>query len=137
VGGGRVALDKVTGLLTCGAHVTVVAPRVVDGLERLEREGRVHLTRRRYEPGDTDGAFVVVAATDDLDVNLGVYAAAAGDGALVNVVNAPLASDFLVPAVVRADELTIAISTTGASPALARRLKREIAEQYAGASARN
>jgi siroheme synthase-like protein len=123
--------------LACGAEVTVVAPQVVARLEDLEREGRVHVRRRRYEPGDTDGAFLVVAATDDLDVNLAVYASAASGGALVNVVNAPMASDFLVPAVVRTEALTIAISTTGASPALARRLKREIAEQYTATPARN
>jgi precorrin-2 dehydrogenase/sirohydrochlorin ferrochelatase len=123
VGGGRVALEKVEGLLECGAHVTVVAPEIVPELERLP----VELVRREYRPGDLSGRFVVVAATSTTSVNRSVYRDAEARALLCNVVDVPELCSFILPAVHRQDPIAVAISTGGASPALAQRLRDEIA----------
>ena len=130
VGGGEVALEKVEGLLTCGAAVTVVAPAAHDALEGLAAEGSIAWERRSYEPGDLEGSFLVIAATDDTEVNIEVHADAEARAMLVNVVDVPPLCNFILPAIVRSGPLAIAISTAGASPALAKRMKREIAEQF-------
>jgi precorrin-2 dehydrogenase/sirohydrochlorin ferrochelatase len=130
VGGGEVGLEKVEGLLACDAAVTVVAPTAHPELERLAAEGSIAWERRRYEPGDLDGALLVIAATDDSEVNIAVHADAEARAMLVNVVDVPPLCSFILPAIVRTGPLAIAISTAGASPALAKRMKREIAEQY-------
>ena len=130
VGGGDVGLEKVEGLLACGADVTLVAPVAEPALQEYAREGSIRWERRRYEPGDLDGAFLVIASTDHTDVNIGVYEDAAARAMLVNVVDVPPLCNFILPAIVRSGPLAIAISTAGASPALAKRMKREIAESY-------
>jgi siroheme synthase-like protein len=123
VGGGRVGLEKVEGLLDCGAHVTVVAPQVVPELERLP----VELVRRGYRRSDLDGRFLVVAATSTPSVNRRVYRDAESRALLCNVVDVPELCSFILPAIHRADPIAVAISTGGASPALAQRLRDEIA----------
>jgi siroheme synthase-like protein len=130
VGGGEVALEKVEGLLTCGAAVTLVAPAAHDALAELAGEGSIAWERRSYEPGDLEGSFLVIAATDDTEVNIEVHADAEARAMLVNVVDVPPLCNFILPAIVRSGPLAIAISTAGASPALAKRMKREIAEQF-------
>ncbi len=130
VGGGEVGLEKVEGLLACDAAVTLVAPDAHEALERLAGEGSVTWTRRRYQPGDLDGALLVIAATSDSEVNIAVHADAEARAMLVNVVDVPPLCSFILPAIVRSGPLAIAISTAGASPALAKRMKREIAEQF-------
>lgn len=130
VGGGTVALRKVEGLVAAGAQVTVVAPEADEGLLTLAASGVVHLEDRAYESRDLDGTFLVIAATDDRTVNHAVSAGAMSRGLLVNVVDDPDASNFIVPAVVRRGELTVAVSTGGASPALARRLREELEVRF-------
>jgi siroheme synthase-like protein len=130
VGGGEVGLEKVEGLLTCGAAVTLVAPAAHAALAELAAEGSIVWERRRYEPADLDGSFLVIAATDDSEVNIGVHEDAEARAMLVNVVDVPPLCNFILPAIVRSGPLAIAISTAGASPALAKRMKREIAEQF-------
>jgi siroheme synthase-like protein len=130
VGGGDVGLEKVEGLLVCDADVTLVAPRAHPELERLAGEGSIAWTRRAYEPADLEGALLVIAATDDSEVNIAVHADAEARAMLVNVVDVPPLCSFILPAIVRTGPLAIAISTAGASPALAKRMKREIAEQF-------
>ena len=130
VGGGDVALEKVEGLLACDGQVTVVAPDVVDEIRALADEGSIRWERRAYEPGDLDGRFLAIAATDDTDANIAVYDEAERRAMLVNVVDVPPLCNFILPAIVRTGPLAIAISTAGASPALAKRMKREIAEAY-------
>ena len=130
VGGGEVGLEKVEGLLSCGAAVTLVAPGAHDELAALAAEGSIAWERRRYEVGDLDGSFLVIAATDDSEVNIGVHEDAEARAMLVNVVDVPPLCNFILPAIVRSGPLAIAISTAGASPALAKRMKREIAEQF-------
>ncbi|HKY24147.1 MAG TPA: bifunctional precorrin-2 dehydrogenase/sirohydrochlorin ferrochelatase [Gaiella sp.] len=123
VGGGPVALEKVEGMLTCGALVTVVAPQVAVELERLD----LALRRRRYRADDLDGRFLVVAATSTTAVNRRVFADAEARGMLCNVVDVPELCSFILPAVHRVDPIAVAISTGGASPALAQRLRDDIA----------
>jgi siroheme synthase-like protein len=130
VGGGDVGLEKVEGLLTCGAAVTLVAPAAHEQLAQLADEGSIVWERRRYEPADLDGSFLVIAATSDSEVNIGVHEDAEARAMLVNVVDVPPLCNFILPAIVRSGPLAIAISTAGASPALAKRMKREIAEQF-------
>jgi siroheme synthase-like protein len=130
VGGGDVGLEKVEGLLTCGAAVTLVAPAAHEQLAELAAEGSIVWERRRYEPADLDGSFLVIAATDYSEVNIGVHEDAEARAMLVNVVDVPPLCNFILPAIVRSGPLAIAISTAGASPALAKRMKREIAEQF-------
>jgi len=123
VGGGPVALEKVEGLLACGARVTVVAPEIAPELE----EHGVALRRRRYRADDLDGYFLVVAATSTTSVNRRVFADAEARGMLCNVVDVPELCSFILPAVHRVDPIAVAISTGGASPALAQRLRDDIA----------
>jgi siroheme synthase-like protein len=130
VGGGEVGLEKVEGLLACGADVTLVAPEAGPELEQLAREGSIHWEQRPYEPADLEGSFLAIASTDDTDVNIRVYEEAEARAMLVNVVDVPPLCNFILPAIVRTGPLAIAISTAGASPALAKRMKREIAEAY-------
>jgi siroheme synthase-like protein len=130
VGGGEVGLEKVEGLLACDAAVTVVAPVVHPELERLADEGSIAWLAREYSRGDLEGAFLVIAATSDSEVNIAVHEHAEARTMLVNVVDVPPLCNFILPAIVRSGPLAIAISTAGASPALAKRMKREIAAQF-------
>ena len=130
VGGGQIGLEKVEGLLACGGQVALVAPTAVAELEQYAREGSIAWERREYRPADLEGVFLAIAATDDTDVNIAVYEQAERRAMLVNVVDVPPLCNFILPAIVRTGPLAIAISTAGASPALAKRLKHEIADQF-------
>ena len=130
VGGGEVGLEKVEGLLACDADVVLVAPEATEALRELAEEGSIAWRRKRYEPADLDGALLVIASTDDTDVNIRVYEDAETRAMLVNVVDVPPLCSFILPAVVRTGPLAIAISTAGASPALAKRMKREVSELF-------
>ena len=130
VGGGEVGLEKVEGLLACDGRVVLIAPDAVPELRELAAEGSIEWLRRSYEPGDLEGTFVVIAATSDTDVNIRVYEDAERRAMLVNVVDVPPLCNFILPAIVRTGPLAIAISTAGASPALAKRIKREIAAEF-------
>ncbi len=135
VGGGEIGLEKVEGLLACGGEVTLVAPDAVPELQELAEEGSIQWEQRAYEPADLEGTFIVIAATNDTDVNIGVYEDAERRAMLVNVVDVPPLCNFILPAIVRQGSMAIAISTQGASPALAKRMKAEIAEQFGEAYA--
>jgi precorrin-2 dehydrogenase / sirohydrochlorin ferrochelatase len=130
VGGGDVGLEKVDGLLVCDAEVTVVAPEAHPALVELALEGSIRWERRDFEPSDLDQCLIAIAATDDTDVNIRVFEAAEKRAMLINVVDVPPLCNFILPAIVRTGPLAIAISTAGASPALAKRMKREIAELF-------
>ncbi|MGA2469574.1 MAG: bifunctional precorrin-2 dehydrogenase/sirohydrochlorin ferrochelatase [Solirubrobacteraceae bacterium] len=129
VGGGEVGLEKVEGLLTCDAAVTLVSPQAHSELQALTTEGSIDWRARAFEPADLDGAFLVIAATDEPEVNIAVSECAEQRAILVNVVDVPPLCNFILPAIVRSGPIAIAISTAGASPALAKRMKHEIAEQ--------
>ena len=130
VGGGEIGLEKVEGLLACDADVTLIAPDAVPELEELGAEGSIDWEPRVFGEADLDGKFMAIAATNDTDVNISVYEAAERRAMLVNVVDVPPLCNFILPAIVRSGPLAIAISTAGASPALAKRMKREIAETF-------
>lgn len=130
VGGGDVGLEKVEGLLACGGDVTLIAPDAVDSLRELADEGSIRWEGRTWRPSDLDRTFIAIAATSDTEVNIQVYEEAERRAMLVNVVDVPPLCNFILPAIVRTGPLAIAISTAGASPALAKRMKREIAQEY-------
>jgi precorrin-2 dehydrogenase / sirohydrochlorin ferrochelatase len=123
VGGGRVATEKVHGLLDCEAKVTVVAPRVDDELRRLP----VRIDRRTFCRSDVVGRFLVIAATSDRLVNRDVSTAASERSTLCNVADDPELCSFILPAIVRRDPIVVGVSTGGASPALAQRIRADIA----------
>jgi siroheme synthase-like protein len=130
IGGGDVGLEKVEGLLACGADVTLVAPEAVPALTDLAAEGSIAWERREYRSTDLGGALIAIAATNQTDVNIRVFEDAEARSMLVNVVDVPPLCNFILPAIVRTGPLAVAISTAGASPALAKRMKREIAELF-------
>jgi siroheme synthase-like protein len=131
VGGGDIGLEKVQGLLACDGDVALVAPDAHPELESLASEGSIAWERRPYAgEEDLEGAFMVIAATDDSEVNIGVFDDAERRSMLVNVVDVPPLCNFILPAIVRSGPLAIAISTAGASPALAKRMKREVSELF-------
>jgi len=127
VGGGDVALRKARALADAGARVRVVAPKLVAG---FTEDGRFECLAARYEKGHLEGAIVAVAATDDEAVNRQVAEDARAAGVLVNVVDRPELCDFIVPAQVRRGDLLIAISTGGAAPALAKRLRERLEKEF-------
>lgn len=124
VGGGRVATEKAAGLLECGAEVTAVAPEVDDALWVLP----VRVVERRFTASDVVGRFLVIAATSDRSVNAAVSAAAGERQTLCNVADDPKLCSFILPAVVRRDPIVVGVSTGGASPALAQRLRDDISD---------
>jgi precorrin-2 dehydrogenase / sirohydrochlorin ferrochelatase len=130
VGGGDVGLEKVEGLLACDAQVHVIAPEACEGVRALAAAGDVEWTERRFAPGDVEGHFLAIAATSDTETNIAVFEEAERRSMLCNVVDVPPLCSFILPAIVRTGPIAIAISTAGASPALAKRMKREIAELY-------
>ena len=131
VGGGAMGLEKTEGLLACGGDVTVISPAAGPELEALAAEGSITWEPREYGGrGDLEGVFMVIACTDDTDINIGIYDDAERRAMLVNIVDVPPLCNFILPAIVRTGPLAIAISTAGASPALAKRMKREISELF-------
>jgi precorrin-2 dehydrogenase/sirohydrochlorin ferrochelatase len=130
VGGGDVGLEKIEGLLACDGDVVLVAPDACAEVRALAAEGSIEWIEREFDPGDVAGKFIAIAATDDTDANIAVYEAAEERAMLVNVVDVPSLCNFILPAIVRTGPLAIAISTAGASPALAKRMKREVAELF-------
>jgi precorrin-2 dehydrogenase/sirohydrochlorin ferrochelatase len=126
IGGGSVAARKVAGLLEAGAQVTVISPALTLELKTLAEAGRIVVINRPYWEGDLAGAFLVIAAADDPAVNQAVRQEADRHNCLLNVVDDPAHSNFITPAIVRRGDVTIAISTGGASPALARRLRERL-----------
>ena len=130
VGAGDVGLEKIEGLLACGARVDVIAPDACTGVRDLAAAGDVHWIQREFEPGDLESRFLAIAATSDTEANIAVFEEAERRSMLCNVVDVPPLCSFILPAIVRCGPIAIAISTAGASPALAKRMKREIAALY-------
>jgi len=129
VGGGLVAERRVHGLLAAAATVTVVAPALTPALAALASGSRIRHQRRGFEPGDLDGVDLAFAATDRGEVNAALFLAARARGVWVNTADDPPHCTFILPAVVRRGELSVAVSTGGTSPALARAIREEL-ERY-------
>jgi precorrin-2 dehydrogenase/sirohydrochlorin ferrochelatase len=123
VGGGSVAERKVRSLLECGASVTVVSPQVTGALQKLAEGATIGYLPRGYEAGDLQEAFLVIAASDDPEVNTKVWRESSELGILANVADNPEECNFILPSVLRRGGLTLAVGTGGASPALARKLR--------------
>ena len=130
VGGGRVALRKVRMLLDCGGEVKVVSSTFHSNLLRLAEKKAIRLIRRDYKPGDLAGAAIVIAATDQQEINRRVAEEAKRAGALVNVVDDPEPSSFILPSCFRKGGLTLTVSTGGKSPALARKIRTELQKNF-------
>jgi precorrin-2 dehydrogenase/sirohydrochlorin ferrochelatase len=130
VGGGSVAERKTGMLLEHQASVTVISPTLSQGLQHLAEQGAIQTIIRNYKTGDLEGAFLVIAATDDPCINTAIADQGRKKRALINVVDTPEISDFIVPALVRRGDITIAISTAGKSPALARKIRAELEKSF-------
>lgn len=129
VGAGSVALQKIESLREAGAAITVVAPGAQDGVRRLAHVEALVWHERAFRASDLDGVFLVIAATNAPEVNHAVYEEAQRRNVVCNAVDDPPNCDFYFGSVVRRGDLQVAISTGGASPALAQRLRREIDAQ--------
>ncbi len=123
VGGGNVALRKVETLMDYDTDITVVAPEMHDKLEYHARSGKINLEKREYRSPEAAAFALVISASDDDGLNRRVYDDARGSGALVNVVDDPLHCDFIFPAVLRRDCLTVSVSTDGKAPFMSGHLK--------------
>ena len=130
VGGGEVAARKVEMLISCGANVTVVAPELEKSLQELVSAQKVKHIEALYKKDHINGACLVIASTDDTTVNRAVYDDATAAGIPVNVVDVPELCSFIVPAVVERGDLILAISTSGKSPAMAKRIRKQLQKQF-------
>jgi precorrin-2 dehydrogenase/sirohydrochlorin ferrochelatase len=126
IGAGALAESKIESLQAANARVSVIAPKANARIVAMAESGEIAWQQREYAAGDLAGNFLVIAATDNPAVNRAVFAEAEAAGILINAVDDPPFCDFYFPSVVRRGELQIAISTAGASPALAQRLRKEI-----------
>ncbi len=129
IGGGRVAHQKVEGLLKAGAHVTVISPQLDAAMSGLAAEGRFRHVQREYRAGDLEGYLLAFVATDDRSVNAAVATEGKERGVWVNAVDDPPNCDFIMPGIVERGRLVIAVSTSGTSPAVARKMREEL-EQF-------
>jgi uroporphyrin-III C-methyltransferase / precorrin-2 dehydrogenase / sirohydrochlorin ferrochelatase len=131
VGGGIIAEGKIQSLVRCGASVHVVAPEATPGIRRAADSGEIVWDARPFLPSDLDGVFLVVGATNSLELHEEIFRLCQEAGILCNMVDEPDRCDFYYPAVVRRGPLQVAISTAGHSPLLAQRLRHELEEQIA------
>ena len=127
IGGGRVAERKILTLLKAGARVTVISPQLTKRIEKEKHKNDLKHISRHYRKGDLKNAFIIIAATDSQVINKQVSKDAL---CLVNIVDTPSLCNFIVPSVVKRGPLTIAISTSGVSPALSRSIRKELEKLY-------
>jgi precorrin-2 dehydrogenase/sirohydrochlorin ferrochelatase len=130
IGAGKVGEGKIEGLLAGGARVRVVSLTATDIVRRWAGEGRIELEERAYRTADLDGAFMVIAATENNATNVRVFEDAEARQMLCNVVDVTHLCNFILPSIVRRGDLAIAVSTGGASPAMARRIRLSLGECY-------
>ena len=130
VGGGSVGTRKVLTLLQCGARVTVVSPVISDRLREIAATDRLTLYKRPYQSADLDGMFMVIGATNDEALNRRISSDAQGINILCNIADRPEICNFILPSIVRRDDLVITISTSGRSPALAKKLRQSLENQF-------
>jgi precorrin-2 dehydrogenase/sirohydrochlorin ferrochelatase len=130
VGGGKIAEHKVQGLLKTGALIHLVSPEITKVLEKLASDGSIDYMARAFVAEDLDNAWLVIAATNDIDVQKSVYEESLSKHLFCNVVDQPEFCSFIVPSVVRQGDLCLSISTGGKSPALAQRLRKEFEQKF-------
>ncbi|MEW6213964.1 MAG: bifunctional precorrin-2 dehydrogenase/sirohydrochlorin ferrochelatase [Nitrospirota bacterium] len=127
IGGGKIAERKILTLLKAGADITVISPEVTKRIEKEKLKGRIKHIPRQYRKGDLKNAFLVISATDSQAINKQVSEDAT---CLVNVVDAPSLCNFIVPSIIKRGPLTIAVSTSGISPALSKSIRKELEKLY-------
>jgi len=130
VGGGEVGTRKVMTLLDCGAKVVVVSPAVTEKIMALANQGLIKLERRGFEPTDLDQMFLVIGATDNPELNRQIHTAAERLGMLCNIADRPEVCNFILPAIVNRGDLIIAISTSGKSPAFAKKMRKDLEKKF-------
>ncbi|MCE2456438.1 MAG: bifunctional precorrin-2 dehydrogenase/sirohydrochlorin ferrochelatase [Dehalococcoidia bacterium] len=126
IGGGALGEEKVVKLLECDAKVIVISSEVTPLVQELASHGKIEWLRRNYRPGDLAQAFIAIASTDDDDMNRQIYTEAEERNVLLNVVDVTHLCTFIAPSVARRGEVTVATSTGGASPALARTFREKL-----------
>jgi precorrin-2 dehydrogenase/sirohydrochlorin ferrochelatase len=129
VGGGSVATRKIGTLLNAEAEITVISAETTDRIIEWGNKGQLVLRSKRFEDGDLKGSFLIIAATNNPEVNLQAYRAA-GQNQLINIIDRPDLSNFIVPSSFTRGKLTISVSTSGASPVLSRKIKTELSSSY-------
>ena len=130
IGGGTVAERKAASLIDAGASLTVVSPSLTPSLQELASRNSIRHRQKHFDESDLAGVFLTIAATDDPEVNRAAAAACRSRGILANVATEPEAGSFIVPSVVERGDLLIAVSTSGASPALARKVRADLERMY-------
>ncbi|UMZ73203.1 precorrin-2 dehydrogenase/sirohydrochlorin ferrochelatase family protein [Natranaerofaba carboxydovora] len=133
IGGGKVAIRKVKTLLNSFAKVKVISPSICSEMAEMlnhNSKKQFHWLQKKYEKNDLSGAFMVFACTDDSSINKTISRDARSKGLIVNCVNPPEESNFIVPASINNGDLTISVSTGGASPALSKKLKEKIQQEF-------
>jgi precorrin-2 dehydrogenase/sirohydrochlorin ferrochelatase len=130
VGGNRVAAEKAASLSASGARVTVLSTTFCPELLRQAESKQVVLQRKTYQPGDLAGAFVVVAVAESPELVEAIWAETQEHGQLVNIVDMPKYCTFILPSILRREQLTISVSTEGASPGLAKRIRQELEAHF-------
>ena len=130
VGGGKISEGKIAGLLSTGAKIRVVSPEVTPAIAMWHRNRRVQWVKRRFRKTDLAGAYIVIAATASTDVHHAIYREARRRKVLCNIVDVPELCDFYYGSVVQRGDLQIAISTSGASPSLAKRMRRKFEAEF-------
>jgi precorrin-2 dehydrogenase / sirohydrochlorin ferrochelatase len=136
IGGGAVAERKVEGLVAAGANVTVISPGMTDGLKELLKQDAIRHVAREYQASDRAGYDLVFVATDNSEINAAVFSEARSLRIWVNSADDPDHCDFILPAVIRRGDLTVAVSTGGASPAVTRAIREELDEYFTADYAR-
>ena len=126
IGGGQIAEGKISKLMDSGAKIVVISPDATPSIQSFSERGAIELQIRKYQAGDLDGAFLVIAATNDRIVNQEIFEEAEKSGALLNAVDDMPRCSFIAPSIVKRGPVTVAISTGGASPALARKLRETL-----------
>ncbi|TMC88372.1 MAG: bifunctional precorrin-2 dehydrogenase/sirohydrochlorin ferrochelatase [Chloroflexi bacterium] len=130
IGGDRVAAEKAAALAASGAFVSVLSQEFCAELLAQAEQKRITLRRKAYEPGDLAGAFVVIAATNDLQLIQAIWAETQERGQPVNIVDVPEYCSFILPSVLRRGQLTIAVSTEGTNPGLAKRIRQSLEDLF-------
>lgn len=126
IGGNSIAAEKAASLCNSGARVSILSPEFCEALQAMAARGEVTLRTGAYEPGMLAGAFIVVAAINDSAQIAAIWQEAQQRGQLLNIVDVPAYCNFIVPSILRRDQLTIAVSTEGATPGLAKRIRQQL-----------
>lgn len=130
VGGGAVGTRKVNTLVGCGARVTVVSPEASDTLAKMAAQGRIVIRGRDYVSKDLEGMFLVIGATDDEALNRRIHADAEARRVLCNIADRPESCNFILPSILKRGDLLITVSTSGKSPAFAKKLRHRLEVQF-------